>query len=217
MGTKKIKMPIISFEDLSTEEQLEWIENQTKKIIRRLPKLKEHLTMYDDKSAEIYNMQPEEIKLLSKTYQFDIKSGGTLPSLNNYIQQLTKYSTWTIKKLRTSTTKERIDSFLKSLRAIASEEEIIYVEKLLNSMTMAEKEGFVKSKFYWNGGTPYVDKKSTELEMFSNEYKGEHDSITPATANLENYLNHIGKHIDNWYVDKTTRYARGRKKVEKDV
>ena len=66
MRRKSKKIKIYSFEDftkLNKRNKSKWINQQTRKIIKKLPTLKKYLTMDDDWSGELYTLSKEEIRL----------------------------------------------------------------------------------------------------------------------------------------------------------
>lgn len=202
---KSTKIKLFKFDELTTEQQVRWLEKQTEKVIERLPTLKKHLTMYNDRSDELYNMSAEEIKLITSTNISDIKSGRTTRGLGSYANQLNKYANLTYAELRLETTNQRIDSFMDSLeRSGASQAEIDHCKELLDRMSDKDKENFVRSKFFWN----YGDYNSSGVRNFFNE-----NGCTIETANLENWCeqhNILGATDDKYYVNEGTYHNLGR-------
>lgn len=185
-----------SFKQLSLEEQIKWIEQETKRVVERLPSLKKNLSTYNDVSTELYNIEPEQIRVMSKAYQHSLKSGGSVsPAMSDYISQLEKYGEIPMEVLRATSTEQRIESFLENIDENCSEEESDYVHYLVDKMSDELKEEFVKSKYFWQTS----DYPSDGLVKFNELYKGVHDSISPATANLETFLKSKGISTDEWY------------------
>lgn len=150
---KGYKKPLSSFFSWSKEEQAEFIERETKNVIKRLPKLKSALQMYGEVSDELYNMSSEELQLIGTTYSRAVRSGEiSTPSskraYQNFIGKLKKYSRMSIKELAEQTAEMRMQSWLDHVRANGSMEEIAYAEKLVESMTLSEKIGFTRSKYF---------------------------------------------------------------------
>ena len=186
------------FNELTLEEQIKWIEKETKRVVERLPSLKKNLSTYNDISTELYNLEPEEIRVMSKAYQQSLKSGSTQStstSLNAYVGQLEKYGETPMETLRATSTEQRIESFLNSVEDNCSVEEYDYVKSMVDNMSDELKEEFVKSKYFWQTN----DYPSDGLVKFNELYKGEHESISPATANLETFLKSKGISTDEWY------------------
>ena len=150
---KGYKKPLSSFFSWSKEEQAEFIERETKNVIKRLPKLKSALQMYGEVSDELYNMSSEELQLIGTTYSRAVRSGEiSTPSskraYQNFIGKLKKYSRMSIKELAEQTAEMRMQSWLDHVRANGSKEEIAYAEKLVEGMTISEKIGFTRSKYF---------------------------------------------------------------------
>lgn len=204
----RIKMPSIKFDELSVEEKIKRLETQTEKLIKRLPKLKDTLTLYDDKSNELYNLEPEQIKLLTKVQVQNIRQGRHKVSTSNYAQQLEKYSQKTIRNLRSTSTEERIKSFIENIRNNSeSDEEVAYVKEMLSKLTFEQQEKFVRSKFY----TDSSYKSCTSMINFINEY-----GISANTAKLETFLEKEGIQTDRrYFVEGETKFKLGRHKKSK--
>lgn len=204
---KKVTSLDIPFKDLDVEEQIQWLIKQTNKVVKRLPELKEALSVYDDKSNEMYNMEVNEIKLFTRSYAMDLATGDVSTddsSLQDYIRQLSKYGDRGIGELRLEATQNRIDSFLESLQINADEDEYEYVKDLLDKLTDKEKEAFTKSKLFWDSG----EYASEGIEKFMDMY-----GVSPATANLENWLEQHGIETERrFYEEGETAKKRGRHK-----
>ena len=185
----------MDFKDLSLEEQLKWIEKQTERVVKRLPSLKKNLSTYNDVSAELYNLEPEDIMIMSKTHQKKLTSGTTDTSTYNFARKLEMYGDTPMETLRATATEKRIESFLDYVDNATSEEESEYVHSLIDKMSDEDKEEFTKSKYFWFTS----DYPSDELVKFNELYKGAHESISPATANLETFMKKKGYDTDNWY------------------
>lgn len=198
----------IPFKDLDVDKQIQWLVKHSQKVIERLPQLKKELAVYDDKSNELYNWDKSSIELFTNTYSQDLATGtisSDNSSLNDYIQQLSKYGDRGIGELRIEATEQRIESFLDSIeKAGGGEEELDYVQSLLEQMTDREKEAFTKSKLFWDSG----EYGSEGLRVFMDLY-----DVTPATANLENWCEQHGITTDQrYYIEGETGKKRGRHK-----
>lgn len=206
MGKKpNLKIP---FKDLDVDKQIQWLIKQTHKVIERLPTLKKELSVYDDKSNELYNMDKSEIELFTNTYAIDLTTGDMSSdneNLMDYVEQLSKYGDSGIGELRLQATEQRIESFLDSIRKCgASEEELDYVQSLLDAMTDKQKEAFTKSKLFWDSG----EYGSEGIRVFMDMY-----DVTPATANLENWCEqHNISTQQRYYEEGDTAKKRGRHK-----
>ena len=210
---KKVVSLNIPFKELDVDKQIQWLMEQTRKVIKRLPELKRELAVYDDKSEELYNWSKSQIEVFSNTYAIDLTTGtmseSEEKSLSEYVSQLSKYGDKGIGELRLQATEQRIESFKESLeKSGASEDEISYVEELLDKLTDRQKESFTKSKFFWDSG----EYGSEGIQQFLDLY-----DVTPATANLENWCEEHGIDTERrYYVEGDTKYKRGRhKKNEK--
>lgn len=198
----------IPFKDLDVDKQIQWLIKQTHKVIERLPSLKKELSVYDDKSNELYNMDKSEIELFTNTYAIDLTTGDMSSdneNLMDYVEQLSKYGDSGIGELRLQATEQRIESFLDSIRKCgASEEELEYVQSLLDAMTDKQKEAFTKSKLFWDSG----EYGSEGIRVFMDMY-----DVTPATANLENWCEqHNISTQQRYYEEGDTAKKRGRHK-----
>lgn len=169
---------------LSPDKQIEWVAKETEKVLKRLPTLKKELKVYDDRSSELYNLTPEEVKLFSKVYSQSISQGNITPELKEYLAQLEEYGEKEIGELTKEKTNIRIDSFLYNLKQVASEEEYIYTKNLIDNMSEKEKEMFTKSKYFFDTG----NLGSTNFVKFIQE-----NGVSVATAKLEGFLNSIRK------------------------
>lgn len=158
---KKLKpLTLENFFKMSGEEQARVIEREMKNLLKRLPRLKSSLQMYQEVSDELYNLTPDELTLAGETWSSAIRSGEiSTPSsqraYQRFIRQLHKYSRTSIRELALKTADERLDSWLNNIRANGSEEEIAYAEELLSKMTDSQKIGFTQSKYFldvenWN-------------------------------------------------------------------
>lgn len=193
---------------VSLEEQLKWIEKQTDKVIKRLPTLKKALKVYDDRSDELYNLDAEEIKLMSKVYKSSISkgevSGTTEVALDEFATNLSYYGDTNIEKLVEVATNTRINSFLENIKAVASEEEYAYVVGIINELTDSQKAKFTKSKYFFDNG----NLSSDNFVKFLNEY-----GVSVGTAKLEGFLASIGLEVQGrYYVKGETRIKLGRPK-----
>ena len=206
---KKVVSLDLPFKDLDVDEQIQWLIKHSKKVIERLPELKEALAVYDDKSNEMYNMDKSAIELFTNTYAIDLTTGSLTDdeaeSLNQFVRDLSKYGDKGIGQLRLEATEQRIENFKDSLeKSGASEDEIDYVEALLDEMTDRQKEALTKSKFFWDSG----EYSSEGIQKFLDLY-----DVTPATANLENWCEEHGIETERrFYIEGDTQYKRGRHK-----
>ena len=208
MAKKAVTSLKIPFKDLEVDEQIQWLIKHSKKVIERLPQLKKELSVYDDKSNEMYNWDKPTIELFAKTYAYDLATGNISKddtSLNNFANQLSKYGDKGIGELRVMATQQRIESFKDSLiKAGASEDEYMYVEELLSRMSDQQLEAFTKSKLFWDNG----EYGSEGLRVFLDLY-----DVTPATANLENWCEQHGITTEKrYFIDGETSKRRGRHK-----
>lgn len=223
MGKRKgYKLPLSSFFNWSAEEQARFIERETKNVIKRLPRLKSALQMYNEVSDELYNLRAEELELIGNTYAQAVRNEEiTTPSsknaYRNFIRNLRKYSRISIRELAIQTAEQRMDSWLENVKANGSLAEIEYATDLINNMTESQKIGFTKSKYFldvenWNS-KDFV--KDTEM--------GE---ISIQTLKLELYLQQYDerktKNIYNQFVAKDKENVirgatRGRKGKRKKV
>ena len=148
------------FFKLSREEQARMIESDTKELIKRLPRLKKALQMYNEVSDELYNLKEDEVQLMGETYANAVRGGEiSTPSSSRayrrFVQQLRKYTRRSIRELAVETAQQRMDSWLEHVRANGSVEEIAYAEELVAGMSDEQKIGFTKSKYFldvenWN-------------------------------------------------------------------
>lgn len=194
------------FELMSIEEQIEFIEKETEKVLKRLPELKEALTTYEDVSKELYNMTEEQIKFASKSYQQSIRSGEiTTPTarkgLSSYVQQLSRYGGGDISQLAQETAQQRFDSFLDHIRAIADDDELEYLNKLVDMMSEEDILGFTRSKYFLDTG----DYSSDNWAKAKSEF-----GYTINTMKLEVYLQSKGYDTEHIYND-TMGYVDGAK------
>ena len=198
----------IPFKELDVDKQIQWLIKHSQKVVERLPELKKELAVYDDKSNEIYNMDKSSIELFTNTYAIDLTTGTITadnPELEQYVEQLSYYGDRGIGELRLDATNKRIDSFLESLeKSGASQEEIDYVNSLLEQMSDKQKEGFTKSKLFWDSGEYGSEGIRTFMDLYD---------VTPATANLENWAEQHGITTQRiFYVEGETSKKRGRHK-----
>lgn len=198
----------IPFKELDVDKQIQWLISHSKKVIERLPELKKELAVYDDKSNEMYNMDKSSIELFTNTYAIDLTTGSISPDnpeLTQYVEQLSTYGDRGIGELRLMATEKRIDNFKESLiKSGASEDEISYVEDLLEKLSDKQKEAFTKSKLFWDSGEYGSEGVQQFLDMYD---------VTPATANLENWLEQHGITTERrYFVEGETAKKRGRHK-----
>lgn len=174
----------VKFKLLTLQEQMEWVEKQTKKVLARLPTLKKSLRVFDDRSSDIYNLTAEEIKLSSKVYSTQISEGTYGEGIENYIEQLQMYGSSKMSSLVKISREKRIASFLENIKSVGGEEEYKYAKKLLNSLTKAEQNEFVKSKYFFDTG----NLSSDDFVKFINDF-----DVSVGTAKLESFMASIGK------------------------
>lgn len=208
MAKKVVTSLKIPFQDLDVEQQIQWLIKHSQKVIERLPELKKELAVYDDKSNELYNMDSSQIQLFTNSYAIDLTTGdieSDNESLLDYASQLSKYGDTGIGELRLMATEQRIDSFLESLeKSGASEEEIEYVNDLLDKMSDKQKEAFTKSKLFWDSGEYGSEGISRFMDLYD---------VTPATANLENWCEQHGITTEKrYFIEGETSKKRGRHK-----
>ena len=97
MAKKKgYKLPLSSFFSWSEEEQARFIEKETKNVIKRLPRLKSALQMYNEISDELYNMSTDELELIGSTYARAVRGGeistpSSKQAYQDFIKKLQKY------------------------------------------------------------------------------------------------------------------------------
>ena len=175
--TKKIK--IYSFEDftkLNKRNKSKWINQQTRKIIKKLPTLKKYLTMYDDRSGELYTLSKEEIRLFSKVTRSDLE----YQRINaTYIEDLIRYGNTSATQLLKVATEERIKSFLDNIEKVGGTEEKEYAKQLLDKLSDNQKAIFTKSKYFFDNG----NNNSEDFVKFYNEH-----GVTVGIAKLEAFL-----------------------------
>ena len=162
---KGYKKPLSSFFTWTKEEQAQFIEKETKNVIKRLPKLKAALQMYGEVSDELYNMSSEELGLMGSTYSRAIRGGeistpSSQASYKRFINSLKRYSRVSIRQLAVETAQQRMDSWLEHVKANGTEEEIEYAIQMVESMSDDEKIGFTKSKYFldtenWNSQSTF--------------------------------------------------------------
>ena len=179
MRRKSKKIKIYSFEDftkLNKRNKSKWINQQTRKIIKKLPTLKKYLTMYDDRSGELYTLSKEEIRLFSKVTRSDLE----YQRINApYIEDLIRYGNTSATQLLKVATEERIKSFLDNIEKVGGTEEKEYAKQLLDKLSDNQKAIFTKSKYFFDNG----NNNSEEFVKFYNEY-----GISVGIAKLEAFL-----------------------------
>lgn len=208
MPKKVVNSLKIPFKDLDVDKQIQWLIKHSQKVIERLPTLKKELAVYDDKSNEIYNMDKSSIELFTNTYAIQLTTGdieSDSSELTDFVEQLSKYGDSGIGELRLMATEQRIESFLQSIKDCgASQQEIDYVNSLLNQMTDKQKEAFTKSKLFWDSGQYGSEGIRTFMDLYD---------VTPATANLENWCEqHNISTQQLFYEEGETAKKRGRHK-----
>ena len=179
MRRKPKKIKIYSFEDftrLNKRDKSKWINQQTRKIIKKLPTLKKYLTMYDDRSGEFYTLSKEEIRLFSKVTRSDLSYNRiNIP----FIKDLLKYGNTSATQLLKVATEERIKSFLDNIEKVGGAEEKEYAKQLLDKLSDNQKAIFTKSKYFFDNGND----NSEDFVKFYNEH-----GVTVGIAKLEAFL-----------------------------
>ena len=179
MRRKPKKIKIYSFEDftrLNKRDKSKWINQQTRKIIKKLPTLKKYLTMYDDRSGELYTLSKEEIRLFSKVTRSDLE----YQRINApYIEDLIRYGNTSATQLLKVATEERIKSFLDNIEKVGGAEEKEYAKQLLDKLSDNQKAIFTKSKYFFDNG----NNNSEDFVKFYNEH-----GVSVGIAKLEAFL-----------------------------
>lgn len=170
----------VNLKGLTPEQQIRELEKLTEKVIERLPELKEKIMAFDDKSDDLYNLTPEEIRLFTKTYSSDIAEGiGTSEGLNDYYQQLHTYGVTPMEELEVNIANQRWESFKEHIKSLGNEEEYNYLLELESKMSESDKIAFTRSKYFFDGG----DYNSKDFVKFINDY-----GISVGMAKLETFL-----------------------------
>ena len=187
-------MQLKTFEKLSLDKQLKWIDQTTSKVLKRLPILKKRLKMYDDKSSELYNLEPSEVAFQAKVYRDIITESDTssprYKSLKNFIYNLDKYANTSLKSISKNLTSIRLQDFKDNILQVGGQKELDYIEKLLNSLTDAQRRGFTISKYFFDNG----NLSSEDFVKFIDTY-----GISVGTAKLETYVQSLGYDTDEIY------------------
>lgn len=195
------------FKKLTKQEQVEWIETRTKKVISRLPELKQKLTVYDDKSDELYNLESADIQLMSKVHTSRLGKGGSGgTSLPDFLSQLERYSKTDIIQLEQETAQMRWESFLQNAKENASGDgEKEYIDRLAENMSERDIINFTRSKLFFDKG----DLNSADFVKFLEQY-----GIGVGTAKLETWQeqHNIGTDKQFWTADTSTKLGRHKKK-----
>ena len=197
------KKPFSSFfTKWSAEEQARFVEQETKNVIKRLPKLKSALQMYGEVSDELYNMSSEELQLMGTTYSRAVRGGeistpSSKKAYQDFIRKLRKYSRTSVKELAIQTAEERLESWLNNVRANGSADDIEYAEEMIAGMTDNQKIGFTLSKYFldvenWGSegfvqdtGVGVYSIQVLKLELYLQQYEGQQ------TRNI--YNTHVAK------------------------
>ena len=187
----------VDFFKLSAEEQAKEIERQTKKLVARLPDLKNNLKMYGEVSDELYNLTEEEVSTIGTTYARAVRGGEiSTPSskraYQKFINDMRKYTRRSIREIAVESANARMDSWLETIKDNASQAEYDYAQELVNKMSDADKIGFTRSQFFLDVGDWGSDQFQEYL--MNNNY-----SIM--THKLELYLNSKGYDTQNDYDD----------------
>jgi len=172
-----------AFKLLPPKQQIEWVDDKVEKLIKSLPTLKSKLAMYDDRSSELYNLSSSDIRLMAKIHKDDIARGGgyNQKGLNNFINQLQKYTGKDINEVAKDVALERFESWKNNTIANASSDnEIEYLMELIDKMDIDDIIAFTKSKYFFDYGFPPSDGMIDFQEMFG---------MSIATTKLELFLN----------------------------
>lgn len=184
MSKKNYKpFSIKEFRGLSPKKRRRWVLSQTRKVLRRLPSLKKRLSLYDDTSTRIYNLDPETLTLwgeiiANKVSKRNITSSD-ISSISSYLTELHSMADELLSKLDERYTNSRIEDFLENIKKVSSNEEYEYVKELIDNLSEKQKSEFVRSKQFYTQG----DLASKNYVSFVNEY-----GISVGTAKLETWL-----------------------------
>lgn len=211
-----MKLPKIKGVPNTIDDILNWVDKQTNKVIGRLPELKKELALFDDRSNELYNIDPSELRLMSKVHREKILRGEYDSATESFISQIELYSENNFEQLREKLTNERIEDFLEYIPemnglGIYDEDgneltEYDYVMELIEQMSPQDLYNFTRSKFFVQQGYPPSEGVIEFMDMYG---------VTPATANLENYARMKGYNVRNIFTEQDTRNKRGRPKSTK--
>ena len=198
MGKRRlttIKFP--EFEKFDIDKQIEFIENETRKLLKKLPKLRKNLSTYDDVSDELYNLEPEQLRIYGETYAKALRGGElTTPSskegFNRFINQLINYNSKSIKQIAIETAERRMDSFMKNIHEHGSQAEIQYADYLYSMMTDTDKISFTRSKYFLDND----NWGSEQFAKFSEDVTGEYSIMT---MKLELFMISKGHETKNIY------------------
>lgn len=174
-----------NFFNLLPEQQAKEIERETAKLIKRLPELKKKLKMHNEVSSELYNLTEEEVSTIGSTYANAVRSGEiTTPSskqaYQKFVKSLRRYARHNINEIAQRITKNRLDSWLETIKNNGSQAEYDYAVELLGKMSEEEKQGFTRSSYFIDN----VNWASTQTFVF-NTQEGEYSL---QVLGLENYL-----------------------------
>ena len=198
MGKRRLTtLKFEEFEKFDIEKQAEIIERETRKLLKKLPKIRKNLSAYDDTSDELYNLEQEQLELYGKTYASALRGGElTTPSsiegYQRFVKQLLKYNSKSIKELAIDTANNRMESFMKNIRENGSLAEIQYAEQLFSQMNDYDKIAFTRSKYFLdtdNWG-------SEQFSKFTEDYTGEYSIMT---MKLELFMISKDKNTRNIY------------------
>lgn len=188
----KLKLDI----DTLTPEELEkWVEQETKKVIENLPTLKRELSLTDDRSNEFYNLEVDDITLMSRIYRSEIRQGIKSTGQTNFLKNLEKYGSTPIDELAQDYATERMEDFIESHKAYSTgEEDDEYFQELLDMMTPEDKLGFTRSKYF----VSWVEGGSDQLVQFGEDFE-----YSLHTMKLELYMESKGYTTRGVYKDKS--------------
>lgn len=177
-------MPKIKLDALTPEELEKWVEKETAKVIKELPTLKKELSIYDDRSNEFYNLDVDEITLMSKIYRSEIRKGITSTGQTSFLKNLEKYGSTPISELAQDYAIDRFQSFIDSHSAYSTgEEDDEYFQELVDMMTPEDILGFTRSKYF----VSWVEGGSDQLVQFGEDFE-----YSLHTMKLELYLESKG-------------------------
>lgn len=193
---KKLKLLTLEeFEKLDIEKQAEIIQKETQKLLKKLPSLKQNLSLYDDTTDELYNLTPEELSLYGETYAKAIRGGEiTTPSsklgYRKFVKRLLNYNARSVKELAVEYASKRMDSFMETIRNNGSIAEVEYAEELFAQMSDDDKIAFTRSKYF-------LDTDNWSSEQFIQEYQDNEYSMM--TLKLELFMMNKGYDTENIY------------------
>lgn len=196
---KKYEGGVVSLKGMTPEQEIKELERLTEEVIERLPDLKTKLTAFDDRSDELYNLTPEEIRVFSSTYRQDIIEGIRSEGLANFQEQLYRYGETPLEELELSVAMQRWESFKEHIQSLGNKDEYNYLLELEEKLDKRVIVDFTRSKYFFDGG----DYSSKNFVKFINEH-----GISVGMAKLETYLESRGIETEKRFVDEDTRLTR---------